>query len=283
MINGKTFYQILGVLEDAEDIVIRAAYKALAQKYHPDKWSGSIEEATQRMSEVNQAYAVLSDKGKRIDYDRTLNASEYVDPSGDTGDFTDSLESDWKEVLKYFPDLVQISRSLREISRSLEQTFKLVLIEKKLFNQRKEVAAELEKRYLERFFGINPEILKFARLCISQGDQAAAREINKAVSLLGSSVKPSIIIDRVIETHLPQLRTKEAKLAYEIVHLNSADVSTEMCESFLRAIGVVLEKHGILSFAYNIRYNGKTLYDVKEDKLLSYTKNLAKDYLASKT
>ena len=130
MINGKTYYQILGVLEDAEDIVIRAAYKVLAQKYHPDKWSGSKEEATQRMSEVNQAYAILSDKGKRIDYDRTLNASEYVDPSGDTGDFTDSLESDWKEVLKYFPDLVQISRSLREISRSLEQTFKLVLIEK---------------------------------------------------------------------------------------------------------------------------------------------------------
>ena len=41
MINDKTYYQILGVTPDAEDIVIRAAYKALSQRYHPDKFKGS--------------------------------------------------------------------------------------------------------------------------------------------------------------------------------------------------------------------------------------------------
>ena len=35
MINNKTYYQILGVTPDAEDIVIRAAYKVLSQRYHP--------------------------------------------------------------------------------------------------------------------------------------------------------------------------------------------------------------------------------------------------------
>ena len=45
----KNLYQILGVLDTAEDIVIRAAYKALAQKYHPDKWSGDVGEATLKM------------------------------------------------------------------------------------------------------------------------------------------------------------------------------------------------------------------------------------------
>jgi len=33
----KVYYRILAILDDAEDIVIRAAYKVLAQKYHPHK------------------------------------------------------------------------------------------------------------------------------------------------------------------------------------------------------------------------------------------------------
>jgi molecular chaperone DnaJ len=40
MLNGRTFYQILGVQPDAEDVVIKAAYRALSQRYHPDKWAG---------------------------------------------------------------------------------------------------------------------------------------------------------------------------------------------------------------------------------------------------
>ena len=56
----KDYYRILGVLDDAEEIVIRAAYKALAQRYHPDKWTGSKDEANKRMSDINEAYGVLS-------------------------------------------------------------------------------------------------------------------------------------------------------------------------------------------------------------------------------
>ena len=36
----KDYYCILGVIKSAEDIVIKAAYRALAQKYHPDKFEG---------------------------------------------------------------------------------------------------------------------------------------------------------------------------------------------------------------------------------------------------
>ena len=282
MINGKTYYQILGVLEDAEDIVIRAAYKVLAQKYHPDKWSGSKEEATQRMSEINQAYAVLSDKVKRNDYDKTLNASEYVDPTNDSADFADSLELDWQAVLAYFPDLVMIGKSLRTISRSLEQTFKLVLLEKKLFNRRVEVAAELEKRYLERYFGTNSEIIKFAKLCISYGNQTAAREINKAVNLLGSDINPSIIIEKVIDTHMPELRAKEIKLAHEILGLAIQNISIEMCERFLWSIGAVIKKYGILSHAYDISYGEKRLDNINEDQIITITKDIAKTFLATR-
>ncbi|MGI9227665.1 MAG: DnaJ domain-containing protein [Gammaproteobacteria bacterium] len=33
----KNHYSTLGVTQDAEDVVIKAAYRALAQRYHPDK------------------------------------------------------------------------------------------------------------------------------------------------------------------------------------------------------------------------------------------------------
>ena len=46
------FYQILGVLPDAEQIVITAAYRALASRYHPDRWAGDKTEETQRLQHL---------------------------------------------------------------------------------------------------------------------------------------------------------------------------------------------------------------------------------------
>lgn len=64
------YYAILGVHPTAEDVVIRAAFRALAQRYHPDRFSGSQDEAHQRMSEITKAYEVLADPARRGKYDR---------------------------------------------------------------------------------------------------------------------------------------------------------------------------------------------------------------------
>ena len=96
----KDYYRILGVLDDAEDIVIKAAYKALAQRYHPDKWAGDKDEATRRMSDINEAYAVLSDPVKRNEYDSTRDKNSYqTEPEDD--ELSSSVESDWKKVIEY--------------------------------------------------------------------------------------------------------------------------------------------------------------------------------------
>lgn len=68
MNSEKNHYATLCVAPSAEDIVIRAAYRALAQRYHPDRARGSMEHA-RRMTEINEAYAVLSDPEKRRQYD----------------------------------------------------------------------------------------------------------------------------------------------------------------------------------------------------------------------
>lgn len=69
---SKNFYKTLGLLPHADDVVIKAAYKALAQKYHPDKNKANKELYTQVMVELNAAYAALGTKAKRKAYDESL-------------------------------------------------------------------------------------------------------------------------------------------------------------------------------------------------------------------
>lgn len=66
-------YRVLKVSPDAPDEVIRAAYKVLASKYHPDKNPGNAQ-AARTMQHVNDAYALLSDPKRRSEYDHKAKA-----------------------------------------------------------------------------------------------------------------------------------------------------------------------------------------------------------------
>lgn len=59
-------------MPSAEEVVIKAAYKALAQRYHPDRFKGDKEFAKGKMEALNEAYRVLSDPVLRKAYDREL-------------------------------------------------------------------------------------------------------------------------------------------------------------------------------------------------------------------
>jgi formylglycine-generating enzyme required for sulfatase activity len=67
----KTHYENLRVAENAPDEVIKAAYRALSQKYHPDKNNGS-KDFEWIMQIINSSYAVLSNPEKRRLYDDYL-------------------------------------------------------------------------------------------------------------------------------------------------------------------------------------------------------------------
>jgi curved DNA-binding protein CbpA len=66
-------YKVLQVDPEAEDEVIQAAYRRLAQKYHPDV--ASSEEAAARMIAINAAWAVLREMTARAAYDAERKAA----------------------------------------------------------------------------------------------------------------------------------------------------------------------------------------------------------------
>ena len=67
------YYELLGVMRNAPPEVIRGAYKALAQKYHPDTHPGDAA-AAKMMAALNEAARTLLDPARRQAYDEQLGA-----------------------------------------------------------------------------------------------------------------------------------------------------------------------------------------------------------------
>ena len=88
----KDYYAVLGVTPDAKASEIKKAYRSLAQLYHPDRVQpGQDSEATaERMIEINEAIAVLSDKKHKAAYDQERAGKKIPTP------LTESGPADWE-------------------------------------------------------------------------------------------------------------------------------------------------------------------------------------------
>lgn len=65
------YYKVLGIAPSANTKELNEAYRKLAFLYHPDR-NQNNPEATKKMQEINEAYAILSDSSKRKQYDIPL-------------------------------------------------------------------------------------------------------------------------------------------------------------------------------------------------------------------
>ncbi len=81
----RDYYEVLGVNKNATQAEIKAAYKKMAIKYHPDRNHGN-KEAEEKFKEAAEAYDVLHDEQKRARYDQFghagLSGSGGFNPNG---------------------------------------------------------------------------------------------------------------------------------------------------------------------------------------------------------
>jgi DnaJ-class molecular chaperone len=76
----KNYYRILNIDSAADDAAIKAAFRRLARRYHPDAKNAR---AARRFPEIREAYEVLCDPEKRRHYDQVYRAQTAVRPLAD--------------------------------------------------------------------------------------------------------------------------------------------------------------------------------------------------------
>jgi len=103
----KDYYKILGVEPTADDKTIKAAYRKLARKYHPDV--SKEKDAEAKFKDASEAYEALKSADKRAEYDDLRKYGQHGQPfqgppgwqsrggygggAQDTGDFSDFFSS----------------------------------------------------------------------------------------------------------------------------------------------------------------------------------------------
>ena len=75
-------YSLLGVSRDASSIQIKEAFRDLAMKWHPDKNLEKKEQCQQVFQRLSNAYSVLINKDKRMEYDKSFNCPAKYSEKG---------------------------------------------------------------------------------------------------------------------------------------------------------------------------------------------------------
>ncbi len=211
----KDYYSILGILPNADHIVIDTAYKALIQRYDPDRFTGSKDEAHRKIKEINEVYRTLSNPDKKKRYDKSYDSSDkknsfyFNDEKKDRIPPYDPLKEDWNSAIKLYPDLVDLERKLSKISWRLGYSYRAFMLESGLFPERASIAHGLEQEFLEIYFGPKPEIMDFAHGLLITGNKPAARALSKSLKVLDKSVSIEKIINQIRFKYNIQGKEKE--------------------------------------------------------------------------
>ncbi|CAN6990087.1 unnamed protein product [Brassica rapa subsp. trilocularis] len=107
-----SYYNVLGIRKDASVSDVRAAYRKLAMKWHPDRYARTPDvagEAKRRFQQIQEAYSVLNDENKRSMYDAGL----YDPHEDDDDDFCDFMQ----EMISMMNNVKGEGDSLEDLQR----------------------------------------------------------------------------------------------------------------------------------------------------------------------
>ena len=94
------YYEVLGVSRSASPEEIKKAYRRLAMQWHPDRNPDDKKSAEENFKKAAEAYSILSDPQKRVQYDRFGHAG--VSGTGGFGGFDPTIFSEFSDILGDF-------------------------------------------------------------------------------------------------------------------------------------------------------------------------------------
>ncbi len=251
----KNFYQILGVNSDAPTAVIKAAYRALAQMYHPDKFAGDKLEATSKMAELNVAYETLSDASKRAAYDQDLSSKSFHEHTQRATRDSRSELDPWKIASRVYPKIEVFFRELQMVNARLAEDYKAYLLESKHFKDAENIAFGMLDLFLSKYFGENPEIKAFAIQIIRSVNKSMARYLNDVVAILGPSATIDAIRDLFIEKfpHHMKNTVKFGISPYDIERIKKGQLPIHDAKRLILSLGgkIKQQDNGLFSATVN--------------------------------
>jgi DnaJ-class molecular chaperone len=108
----RDYYAVLGVEREASETEIKRAFRELARAHHPDV---NPVDGGERFREINEAYAVLSDRDARARYDRW----GHPDDPGGLGAVVDAAQEMWSDLFRRR----RVKQKGRDLRYTLEITF----------------------------------------------------------------------------------------------------------------------------------------------------------------
>jgi hypothetical protein len=103
---------------------------------------------------------------------------------------------------------------LGKLSQSSALYFQIIILESKAGENQQEIADLVKAIFLERYFGTNSRLHKFVEQLLLKGHRSIAREINKAIKVLGTNASANII-DNIKEKYGFELYGKKSDGSYK--------------------------------------------------------------------
>lgn len=200
---NKDYYRILGVQEDADELVIRASYLALLKRYNLDDWKGNDkQQAIKMLADINEAYSVLKDRYERLEYNASrINRQLEVDEPAQVNMTGEEIDAAWLVACNYYSDLERLYSNLHKISEQVATSFKLSILGSKDYSSRNKLAAKFELDYLKGRFGSDQDLIDFGKELILEEAKDAVVELEHVFRVMGNAVHADEVIGKISEKY----------------------------------------------------------------------------------
>ena len=228
-------YQTLGLARHAEPAVVKAAYRALASLYHPDR--NPAPDAIERIQRINAAHDVLSDPVRRRAYDASLVGESL--PASTDPDEPDPLAERWQIAAGFFPEIRRHHHLLQRLSPRVGDDFRLHLLHHQQYAEADALAARLRSEFLTRHFGSDPAMQDYAERLVLAREIDAARFVGRIVSVLGASVTADSVREKVTQRYPRSVASLHKRALYSRIEQTSPPDRDAIAELVTLCDGVV--------------------------------------------